>query len=251
MRKPIIAGNHKMNLTWQETKDLLTCLNEQASEQLDVEVIICPPFTSLAAAHDVILNSEIQLGAQNMHQEVKGAFTGEISAQMLVASGCEWVILGHSERRHIFKETNDIVNAKIKAALTAGLKPILCVGETLEQRQQAHTESVLQSQLKGSLAGIDAKDLNKLVVAYEPVWAIGTGKTATPEDANAGCSYIRELLATYFDQNLADTTRILYGGSVKPHNVHALMSCYDIDGALVGGASLKCADFSALIQYNA
>lgn len=250
MRKPIIAGNHKMNLTWQETQDLLLCLKEKMPKQTDVEVIVCPPFTSLSAASMVTRECCIALGAQNMHQAEKGAFTGEISAQMLKASGCDWVILGHSERRHIFNEANTEINAKLKAAIKGGLKPILCVGETLAERQKGQTNAILQSQLEEGLAGIAESDLQQLVIAYEPVWAIGTGQTATPQNANAGCQFIRSLLTTCYGASFAEGTRILYGGSVKPHNIQALMSCSDIDGALVGGASLKCADFNALIRFN-
>ncbi|QOR34468.1 triose-phosphate isomerase [Clostridium sp. 'deep sea'] len=250
MRKPIIAGNHKMNLTPAQTESLLKELKNNIANYGQVEIIICPPFTSLAIAKITTENTNIQLGAQNVHQAEKGAFTGEISAPMLKEIGCDWIICGHSERRHIYQESNEIVNNKIKATLNAGLKPILCVGETSEEREQHKTNEVLQNQLKGSLAGLTEAQLQTLVVAYEPVWAIGTGKTATPNDANTGCSFIREQIANMYGKKLAENTRILYGGSVKPANVKQLMSEIDIDGALVGGASLKSADFTAIVKFN-
>ena len=250
MRKPIIAGNHKMNLTSVQTESLLQELKNNIANYGQVEIIICPPFTSLAIAKITTENTNIQLGAQNVHQAEKGAFTGEISAPMLKEVGCNWIICGHSERRHIYKESNEIVNNKIKATLNAGLKPILCVGETSEEREQQKTKEVLQNQLKGSLAGLTEAQLQTLVIAYEPVWAIGTGKTATPNDANTGCGFIRKQIANLYGTKLAENIRILYGGSVKPANVKQLMNESDIDGALVGGASLKSADFTAIVKFN-
>ncbi len=250
MRKPIIAGNHKMNLTPLQTRNLLTELVKNLIDYDQVEIIVSPPFTSLAMADEVLRATDIQLAAQNVHQAAQGAYTGEVSAKMLKASGCQWVICGHSERRNLFQESNELVNKKIRAVTAMGLKPILCVGETLAERELGQTNQVLARQISGSLQGFQQSDLLELVVAYEPVWAIGTGKTAASADAEAGCQFIRSHLKTQFGPKLADSIRILYGGSVKPGNIKELMAEKNIDGALVGGASLKSADFLAIVKYH-
>lgn len=250
MRIPIIAGNHKMNLNPEQTGSFLQEFKKEVEGYDQVQIIVCPPFTSLAVAKEVLAETHIELGAQNMHQAAKGAYTGEISAEMLLNSGCDWVICGHSERRQLFGECNAIVNQKINAAVKAGLKPILCVGETLEEREHDKTEKVLISQLINSLYDLKQELLADLVIAYEPVWAIGTGQTATPEDAEQGCQVIRTQLARMYNDEFAQGTRILYGGSVKPNNIKSLMNEENVDGALVGGASLKSSDLAAIVKYN-
>lgn len=248
MRRPIIAGNWKMHNNISEAQDLIKALTPLI-EKRDREVIVCPSFVCLSEAAKLIKDSEVALGAQNMHFEDKGAFTGEVSPAFLKEVGVSYVILGHSERRHIFGEKDDLINNKVKAALKHGLNPILCVGETLEERETNITFDVIKNQIYGSLAGLEGENLGKLVIAYEPVWAIGTGKTATKEDANEVIGYIRKLLAEKFGGKVAENTRILYGGSVKPANIKELMEMEEIDGALVGGASLKAVDFSQIANY--
>jgi triosephosphate isomerase len=250
MRKPIIAGNHKMNLLPSEGVKFIKELKKIIESQNNVEVIVFPPFTSINAMKQELEKSDIALGAQNIYYEQSGAFTGEVAANMVAELGCEWVLCGHSERREIFEESNKVVNLKIKATLKNDLSPMLCVGETLEQREAGKTEETLIDQVVGSLADLKENDLTELVVAYEPVWAIGTGKTATPEDAQTGVLYIRNRLSEMFGEEFAQSTRILYGGSVKPSNVKELMAQEDIDGALVGGASLKAESFAKLVKYN-
>lgn len=218
-------------------------------EKRDREVVLCPSFVCLSEAAELLKDSSAALGAQNMHYEDKGAYTGEVSPLFLKEVGVTYVILGHSERRHIFGEKDDIINNKVKAALKHGLSPIVCVGETLEEREANTTFEVINNQINGSLAGLENENLAKLVIAYEPVWAIGTGKTATKEDANEVIGYIRKLLKEMFSQDTADKTRILYGGSVKPANIKELMDMEEIDGALVGGASLNAVDFSRIVNY--
>jgi triosephosphate isomerase len=250
MRKPIIAGNWKMHKTAGEGTKLVQELNALTRAVTDVEIVVCPPFTALAAAAAAVAGTNIGLGAQNMHWEEKGAFTGEIAPGMLKDIGCTHVIIGHSERRQYFAETDQTVNKKLKAALKAGLKPIMCVGETLTEREANSTEQVVGVQVKDGLEGLSAEQVAGLVIAYEPVWAIGTGRTASAEDANAVCGFIRRTVAKMFGQASADSVRIQYGGSVKPDNVAELMAKPDIDGALVGGASLEADSFSKLVKFK-
>ena len=248
MRKPIIAGNWKMHKTVGESAALVQELISLVQDVKDVEIVVCPVFTSLGVVHEKLRNTNIKLGAQNMHWEKQGAFTGEISPEMLKDIGCDYVIIGHSERRQYFAETDETVNRKIKAAFVYGLTPIMCVGETLEQRQKGDTERVIATQLKADLAGISAQEAAGMVIAYEPIWAIGTGVNASAEDANAVCTFIRNLVREMFGQQAAESIRIQYGGSVKPENAAELMAKSDIDGALVGGASLK-ASFSEIVKF--
>lgn len=250
MRKPIIAGNWKMHKTAGEGVKLVQDLNALINNVTDVEVVVCPPFTALAAAAGAVAGTNIGLGAQNMHWEDKGAYTGEIAPGMLKEIGCTHVIIGHSERRQYFAETDQTVNNKVKAAFKAGLLPIMCVGETLAEREAKATEKVVGVQVKGGLDELTAAQVAGLVIAYEPVWAIGTGRTASAEDANAVCAFIRQTVATLVGQPAADSVRIQYGGSVKPDNVAELMSKPDIDGALVGGASLEAESFSKLVCFK-
>lgn len=247
MRRKIIAGNWKMNGTVAETESLISKLIPLIKEKAQAEVVVCPPFTSLQAASKLLQGSQMALGAQNMSEHPKGAYTGEISAELLLTLGVRFVILGHSERRQYHFETDGLVNLKTKAALAAGLTPIVCVGETLEQREAGHTESVIREQVQGSLAGFGANELLRIVVAYEPVWAIGTGRTATPEQAEEVHRFIRQL-TDRIDRTASDQLPILYGGSVKADNAHGLLGQPDIDGALVGGASLKADEFVAIIN---
>ena len=250
MRKPVIAGNWKMHKTAREGVKLVQELHALTKEVTDVEIVVCPPFTALSAAAEAVAGTNIGLGAQNMHWEEKGAFTGEIAPGMLKDTGCTHVIIGHSERRQYFAETDATVNKKVKAALTAGLIPIVCVGETLAEREANATEKVVGVQVKGGLDGLTAGQVAGLVIAYEPVWAIGTGRTASAEDANAVCAFIRRTIAGMFGETAADSVRIQYGGSVKPDNVAELMAKPDIDGALVGGASLEAPTFSKLVLFK-
>lgn len=250
MRKPIIAGNWKMHKTAGEGVSLVQELNALTNTVKDVEIVVCPPFTTLAAVANAVKGTNIGLGAQNMHWEDKGAFTGEIAPGMLKDIGCTHVIIGHSERRQYFAETDQTVNNKLKAALQAGLLPIVCVGETLAEREANTTEKVVGIQVKGGLEGITAEQAAGIVIAYEPVWAIGTGRTASADDANAVCGFIRRTVAEMFGQASADSIRIQYGGSVKPDNVAELMAKSDVDGALVGGASLEAESFSKLVKFK-
>lgn len=248
MRIPFIAGNWKMNTTASEAEALLKALKESLSDIEDVDVAVCPPFPYLMMVSRLLEGSRIRLGAQNMSWEKKGAFTGEVSPEMLTDAGCEFVILGHSERRHIFKETDEIVHRKIQQALESGLSPIVCVGETLEEREEGKTVQVVEDQIEGCLGGIAGSDMNHVTIAYEPVWAIGTGKTATPEQAQEVHRLIKVWLEDHFSRDIADTVRIQYGGSVKPENAKALLAQPDIDGALVGGASLKAPHFTTIVE---
>lgn len=250
MRKPIIAGNWKMNNTIAETKALLTELKPLVADA-ECEVVVCVPYTNIAAAVELTKGSNIKVGAENVHWAEKGAFTGEISANMLVESGVEYVIIGHSERRQYFGETDKTVNMRAMAALKSNLKPIICVGETLEERESNRYEEVLVRQTTEALCGMTEENLNNVVIAYEPVWAIGTGKTATNEEANATIAIVRNTVANLFGKNLADKMRIQYGGSMNPKNAAALMAMPEIDGGLIGGASLKAVDFSQVVKYNA
>ena len=247
MRQKLIAGNWKMYKTIPETEELIKgVLKEAASAPQGVGVAICPPFTSLALAAGLLHGSAVQLGAQNMSEHDEGAYTGEISWKMLKAAGCSMVILGHSERRQYYGETDEKVNAKARKALANGLIPIICVGETLQQRESGVTEGVITTQIKGVLAGLPATDVERVVVAYEPVWAIGTGRNATPEQAQAVHAQIRGLIAGMHSSATAEKVIIQYGGSVKPDNAAALLGQIDIDGALVGGACLKADSFGAI-----
>jgi triosephosphate isomerase len=249
MRTLFIAGNWKMNPgTVSEAVTLAEAVKAGVGQAADVRVAICPPFVHLHRLDEVLTNTPIGLGAQDMFWETSGAYTGEISGGMLQDAGCTHVILGHSERRHGLGETDAMVNKKLHAALAAGLIPIVCIGETLEERQANRTEEVVGTQVDGSLAKLTPDQMAGVVLAYEPVWAIGTGLTATPEQAQAVHQFVRARLAERFGPAIADRVVIQYGGSVKPDNAEELMACPDIDGALVGGASLKAADFLAIIQ---
>lgn len=245
-RKKLIAANWKMNKTIQESISFLNDFQESAKKIKNKEIVICLPFTSLSEANKIIKNTNIGLGAQNMHSEEKGAFTGEISAIMLRDAGCEYVILGHSERRQHFKETDELINKKIETALKNRLKVILCIGETLEQRESNETRAIIKFQLENCLRGISKEEMKNIVIAYEPVWAIGTGNTAAPEQAEEAHGFIRELLKKLYNEKSSNETRILYGGSVKPENAKELLAMKNIDGALVGGASLEPKSFAEI-----
>ncbi len=248
MRTPIIAGNWKMYKTQTEAFQLASDLKQKLSDINSAKVVVCPPFTALASVKQAIAGSDILLGAQNMHWEEKGAFTGEISPQMLLTIGCKYVIIGHSERRNHFFETNETVNLKIKSALGSGLVPIVCVGEKLEEREANKTEQVVEDHVRGAFKDLTVESARGCVVAYEPVWAIGTGKTATPNQANEVHVFIRKLLSFVFDKDCAEKVNILYGGSVKPENSKELLDMSDIDGALVGGASLDADSFEKIVR---
>jgi triosephosphate isomerase len=250
MRMPLIAGNWKMYKTVAEAVELVESLLAGVSEVSEREVLICPPFTALYPLAPLLADSPIQLGAQNMYTASQGAFTGEIAPPMLLELGCRYVILGHSERRQIFGEDDTLINAKVRAALEFGLRPILCVGETKPQRDAGLAEETTLGQLRAGLGGLASEQLADVVIAYEPVWAIGTGDTATPADAQAMHAAIRGALAEHYGHEQAASVRILYGGSVKPDNVDLLMSQEDIDGALVGGASLQAESFLRIVQFR-
>jgi triosephosphate isomerase len=249
-RMPFIAGNWKMNKTVGEALDLVRALKTSLSNLSGVEVAVAPPFTALYAVSKELANTSIRVAAQNLFWEEKGAFTGEISPAMLREVGCDYVIIGHSERRQFFGETDETVHRRMKAALKHGLKPILCVGETLGEREAGKTFSVIERQIQGGLQDLNSEELRPLVIAYEPVWAIGTGKTATPQEAEAVHRFIREKVEKRVSRPFAEGVRIQYGGSVTPENVKGLMSQEDIDGALVGGASLKEEIFSRIVRFG-
>ncbi len=246
MRRPIIAGNWKMNKTAKEAVELISELKPLVAKSKP-EVIICVPYTDLWVAKQAIEGSNIKLGAENVSWADSGAFTGEISADMLLEIGVEYVIIGHSERRQYFGETDESVNARLKQALAKGLKPIVCVGETLVEREKNRTKKVLKKQILEGLK--DVSDFSNIVIAYEPVWAIGTGKTATAEDANKTIGYIRSLIRKTFGAEVAKSLRIQYGGSMKPGNAKELMAMRNIDGGLIGGAALKATDFAGIVNY--
>jgi len=248
MRKTIIAGNWKMNKTILEAIDLVNVLKRQLYDVSDVDIVVCPPYAALSDVHEILNESNIALGAQNLFWEDSGAFTGEVSAPMLKSAGAEYVIIGHSERRQFFGETNQDIFKKTKAALRHGLIPIVCVGENLEEREKNQTFKVIEKQMKEGLSDFSVKELEKIVIAYEPVWAIGTGKTATKEQAQEVHKFIRTLLSKMYNEEIASTIRIQYGGSVKPENIAELVSQPDIDGALVGGASLKDDSFVKIVK---
>jgi triosephosphate isomerase len=261
MRRPLIAGNWKMHLTPSEGAALATQLRQRIGMRSNVEILLCPAFVALQAVAEAIRGSELKLGAQNVFWRDSGAFTGQVSPPMLVAVGCEYVILGHSETRGrfgvadpdldasllpYFSETEATLNRKLRAVLPHGLKPILCVGETLAEREAGQTEQVIRAQLEGALAGLTSDELYELVIAYEPVWAIGTGQVCDAPEANRVCGFIRQTLREMYDAEMAEFVRILYGGSVKASNAHALLHQPEIDGALVGGASLSAEEFEQI-----
>jgi triosephosphate isomerase (TIM) len=247
MRRPFIAGNWKMNTNRASAVALAEGLAKQAAALEGVDLAVCPPSCYLDAVGRAIAGSKVALGAQNMYHEKDGAFTGELSAAMLRDLGCKYVILGHSERRHILGETDAAVNKKVHAALAAGLLPIVCVGELLSEREAGKTLSVIQTQFDGSLAGLSAEQMAKVVIAYEPVWAIGTGKVATPQQAEDVHLALRKIIGERYNSSIADSVRLQYGGSVKPDNAPELLKQPDIDGALVGGASLKVDQFLGIV----
>jgi triosephosphate isomerase (TIM) len=246
-RRPFIAGNWKMNLDLAGAVSLAKALVREAEGKDGVDLAVCPPNVYLESVGKAVAGTKIGLGAQNMYSEKKGAFTGEVSAPMLKDFGCTYVILGHSERRHIFRETDAEINDKVYAALEAGLTAIVCVGETLAEREAKKTMRVVRRQFEGSLSGLTARQLGKIVIAYEPVWAIGTGKNATPEEAEEVHLDLRNIIADRYNREVAESVRIQYGGSVKPDNAASLLSQPDIDGALVGGASLKADQFMGIV----
>ena len=248
MRRPFIAGNWKMNLNRSECRALASALSTQLPVNSACDVAICPPFVYLQTVADALSGSAVKLGAQDMHPQASGAFTGEISAGMLLDFGCQYVILGHSERRHIMGETDADVSAKVITALKAGLLPIVCLGETLIEREDGQTEQVVASQFEGSLGELSAAQFQQITIAYEPVWAIGTGKVATPEQAEQVHADLRTLIKTRYNSEVAETVRIQYGGSVKPENAGTLMAQPNIDGALVGGASLHIEQFLGIVR---
>lgn len=250
MRAKIVAGNWKMNKTLEESQALITEIRGIVRDEHrgETKIIVCPPFVSLASAARLLEGTGIGLGAQNCHFEDSGAFTGEVSAPMVKSTGAEYVIIGHSERRQYFGETNDMTYQKAKAAIRHGLKVIFCVGETLQQREDKTFFKVVEAQLHEGLFGLDRREFSQIIVAYEPVWAIGTGLTATPEQAQEMHHYIRKVIATHYTDEIADETSILYGGSMKPDNAAGLISMADIDGGLIGGAALKARDFADIIK---
>jgi len=247
MRRKVIAGNWKMNMDLHQSQKLVSEIINGLGKDSKVEVIVCPSSTSLSEVSSLLKSTPIKLGAQNMYFEESGAYTGEISAEMLKSVGCEYVILGHSERRVIFNETDELINKKINATLAKGLKPIFCIGELLEQRERGETMQVVSRQIEKGLYGINSEEIKNIIIAYEPVWAIGTGKTATPQQAQEVHLFIRELVAKKFSSPVAENLIIQYGGSVKPDNSGELLSQKDIDGALVGGACLKADSFLSII----
>ena len=247
MRKPIIAGNWKMHKTIAEALEFVSDIKDRVNNE-KVEAVICAPFTLLKDLKEATKGTSIKVGAQNMHFEEKGAFTGEISPLMLKELDMDYVIIGHSERRQYFNETNETVNKKVLKALEVGIDPILCVGETLEEREAGNTKDICKVQVEKALENVSKEDIAKVVIAYEPIWAIGTGKTATSEDANDVIAYIRQVVANLY-KDLANEVRIQYGGSVKPSNVGEIVNQSDIDGALVGGASLEANDYIQLVNF--
>jgi len=248
MRKPIIAGNWKMHKTIDESIELANAIKRGVYDIESVEIVLCPTFTSLSDISEMITDTNIELGAQNCYWLNEGAYTGEIAPKMLKKAGCTYVIIGHSERRAMFGETNETVNKKVIAVLKEDLKPIMCVGERLEEREANKTFDVIKDHMEGGLKNVPEKDMKNIVIAYEPVWAIGTGKNATPQQAEEVHKFIRELLSKMYTGSLADEIRIQYGGSVKPDNIEGIMKEADVDGALVGGASLKADSFVDLIN---
>ena len=247
MRKKVIAGNWKMNKDLNESQNLVSGIIDGLGNENKCDVVVCPPFTSLNEVHSLIKNTPIKLGAQNVYYETDGAFTGEVSTGMLKSVGCDYVIIGHSERRTIFGEKDELLNKKNKKALADGLKVIFCIGESLAQREEGITNSVVEKQLQKGLDGISSEELNNIIIAYEPVWAIGTGKTATPEQAQEVHAFIRNYISQKYSKESGEGLIIQYGGSVKPDNAASLLSQPDIDGALIGGACLKVDSFLSII----
>jgi len=250
LRKPVIAGNWKMNKRVSEAVALVREIKKAGSIPQNVEVVVCPPFVSLSEVAKELKGSNIKLGAQNMHWEKSGAYTGEISPVMLKEIGCEYVIIGHSERRNYFCEDDAMVNQKVLSALIHGLKPIICVGENIDQRDRGETEVFVSGQVKKAVEGVEKDQAEDLVIAYEPIWAIGTGRSADSDEANRVIAMIRKTLEDVFDANIAGEIRIQYGGSVKPDNIREFMEMPEIDGALVGGASLQAESFYKIITYD-
>lgn len=250
MRQPLIAGNWKMYKTISEATQLLNELKNTVGQEKDVEVAVCPPFTALSTAAGILAGTSIRLGAQNLFWEKEGAYTGEVAPGMLKELGCHYVVLGHSERREYFGETDETVNKKVHATYAAGMIPIVCVGESLEQRKAGETEQLVKSQTEKGMAGLSPENAAKLVVAYEPIWAIGTGLSSDGPDANRVIGAIRQTLAGMYGQAVAAQIRILYGGSVKPANIKEFMAESEIDGALVGGASLDAASFTSIVRFQ-
>lgn len=251
-RKPMIAGNWKMHMTTAEAVELVEGILGRITDinTDDVEILVAPPYTSLYAVSEILKSSPILLAGQNMHWEEKGAFTGEISPLMLKDAGCSHVIIGHSERRQYFNETNETVNKKVHSAFSHGLVPIMCVGESLEQREAGQTYSIIEEELKDGLNGLTSEQVQSMILAYEPIWAIGTGKTASPNQADEVHGFIRGWIKSFGGSKTAEVVRILYGGSVKPENIEGLMTMENIDGGLVGGASLKAESFSEIIRQS-
>jgi triosephosphate isomerase len=249
-RKLIIAGNWKMNKNVAEALVLVQDLKIELANLMQLDIVVCPPFTALSEVAKAVRGSNIRLGAQNMSEHGPGAYTGEIAAMMLKEFGVRYVILGHSERRQYQKESDELISKKARAAHAASLEPIVCVGETLAEREAGHMENVLQTQLRGSLTGLGKKEMAETIIAYEPVWAIGTGKTATTDQAQEAHAFIRGLLVKLYDDATAQRVRIQYGGSVKPSNARELMTQPDVDGALVGGASLEAQSFAEIVKNS-
>ncbi len=250
MRRPVIAGNWKMYTTQAETRSFFSAVLPLTSRSTHCDIVIAPPYTALSPAVDATRGTPVAIAGQNLFWEAEGPFTGEVSAGMLVEAGCRAVIIAHSERRQYFGESDESCNKKVRAALAAGLTPILCVGETLAEREAGNTEQVLARQFRGGVAALTAAEFSRIILAYEPVWAIGTGRTATPEMAADAHGFLRQQAAATLTQESAHALRILYGGSVKPENIAGLMSQADIDGALVGGASLKPDAFAAIVNFE-
>lgn len=250
MRKPLIAGNWKMHTTISDAINLANGIKRELIDFNKVDILLCPPFTALSSVYEVIMDTNIKLGAQNIAWEKEGAYTGEISSIMLKDCGCKFAIIGHSERRKYFGESDEMVNKRIKAALAGGVTPIVCVGETLEERERDLTTKVIAKQLEGGLSDLSEDEANKIIIAYEPVWAIGTGKTATPQQAQEIHKFIRTWVSDKISHPCASSLRILYGGSVKPDNIRELMNEEDIDGGLVGGASLKVDSFTEIVKNS-
>ena len=249
MRTPVIAGNWKMNKTVAEAVALASEIKEKVAGVENVKIIVCPVFTAVKSVADVLKGTNVKVGAQDMYWETSGAFTGEVSGEMLKEAGAEYVIIGHSERRQYFGETNETVNKKLKKALSIGLKPIVCIGETLADRESGNTEAVVEKQVREGFVGLTAEEMKGTIIAYEPVWAIGTGKTATAEQAEAVHAFVRNLVSQLWDKETADAVVIQYGGSMKPENVASLLAQPDIDGGLIGGAALKADSFEKLVKF--
>jgi len=250
VRNPFIAGNWKMHKTIRESVDFARLLVNKCDELADRRIVIAPPFPALQAVGEALKGSEIHLSAQNLHEQPSGAYTGEVSAGMLSDAGCEYVIVGHSERRTIFGEKDDVINKKLKIGISSGLMPIFCIGETLSERDAGQTFAVIDRQIKEGLNNLTTDDIRRVVIAYEPVWAIGTGKTATPEQAQEVHAYIREIIKKTYGEGVSAFVAVIYGGSVNPNNIGGLMDQPDIDGALVGGASLDIESFIRIIQFK-